>query len=111
MRLLEQHYDVPLFVRGHRSVTLTQRGAILLATVEQSLDLLRDVSRYKLTKHQANSVTLAATNSVASLWLMSQMRKFHKSNGRIRISVVSSDSDAECQSEAMDLMILRGDWV
>lgn len=33
VRLLEQHYDVPLFVRGHRSVSLTQQGAILLATV------------------------------------------------------------------------------
>ncbi|MFA3916620.1 LysR substrate-binding domain-containing protein [Ruegeria hyattellae] len=109
VRLLEQHYDVPLFVRGHRSVTLTQQGAILLTTVEQSLDLLRDVSRDMLAKHQANSVTLAATNSVASLWLMPQLRKFNKSNGRLRISLVSSDSDAECLSEAMDLTILRGD--
>ncbi len=109
VRLLEQHYDVPLFVRGHRSVSLTQQGAILLATVEQSLDLMRDVSRDMLAKHQANTVSIAATNSVASLWLMPQLRKFNKSNGRIRISLVSSDSDAECLSEAMDLTILRGD--
>lgn len=109
VRLLEQHYDVPLFVRGNRSVTLTQQGAILLATVEQSLDMMRDVSRDMLAKHRANTVTVAATNSVASLWLMPQLRKFNKSNGRIRISLVSSDSDAECLSEAMDLTILRGD--
>ena len=109
VRLLEQHYDVPLFVRGHRSISLTQQGAILLTTVEQSLDLMRDVSRDMLAKHQANSVTVAATNSVASLWLMPQLRRFNKSNGRIRISLVSSDSDAECLSESMDLTILRGD--
>lgn len=109
VRLLEQHYDVPLFVRGHRSVSLTQQGAILLATVERSLDLMRDVSRDMLAKHQANTVSVSATNSVASLWLMPQLRKFNKSNGRIRISLVSSDSDAECLSEAMDLTILRGD--
>ncbi|GAB5436564.1 LysR substrate-binding domain-containing protein [Falsiruegeria mediterranea] len=112
VRLLEQHYDVPLFVRGHRSVSLTQQGAILLATVERSLDLMREVSRDMLAKHQANTVSISATNSVASLWLMPQLRKFNKSNGRIRISLVSSDSDAECLSEAMDLTILRGegDW-
>ncbi|SDX96160.1 transcriptional regulator, LysR family [Ruegeria halocynthiae] len=112
VRLLEQHYDVPLFVRGHRSVSLTQQGAILLATVEKSLDLLRDVSRDMLAKHQANTVSISATNSVASLWLMPQLRKFNKSNGRIRISLMSSDSDAECMSDSMDLTILRGegDW-
>lgn len=109
VRLLEQHYDVPLFVRGHRSVSLTQQGAILLATVEKSLDLMRDVSRDMLAKHQANTVSISATNSVASLWLMPQLRKFNKSNGRIRISLVSSDSDAECLSDSMDLTILRGD--
>ncbi|WP_299669878.1 LysR substrate-binding domain-containing protein [uncultured Ruegeria sp.] len=109
VRLLEQHYDVPLFVRGHRSVSLTQQGAILLATVEESLDLMRDVSRDMLAKHQANTVSISATNSVASLWLMPQLRKFNKSNGRIRISLVSSDSDAECLSDSMDLTILRGD--
>ncbi|WP_226689128.1 MULTISPECIES: LysR substrate-binding domain-containing protein [Ruegeria] len=109
VRLLEQHYDVPLFVRGHRSVSLTQQGAILLATVEKSLDLMRDVSRDMLAKHQANTVSISATNSVASLWLMPQLRKFNKSNDRIRISLVSSDSDAECLSDSMDLTILRGD--
>ncbi len=111
VRLLEQHYDVPLFVRGHRSVSLTQQGAILLATVEQSLDLMREISRSMLAEHKPNSVKVAATNSVASLWLMPRLRKFNQSNGRIRISLVSSDSDSECLSDTMDLTILRGDGV
>lgn len=112
IRLLEQHYDVALFVRGHRSVALTQQGAVLLASVSESLDNLRDVSREMLAKHQANSVTVAATNSVASLWLMPRLRKFNRSNERIRITLVSSDMDAECLSDANDLIILRGegDW-
>lgn len=70
---------------------------------------MRDVSREMLAKHQANKVSISATNSVASLWLMPQLHKFNKSNGRIRISLVSSDSDAECLSDSMDLTILRGD--
>lgn len=109
IRLLEQHYDVPLFVRGHRSVSLTQQGAILLASVSDSLDNLRQISRDMLAKHQANSVAVAATNSVASLWLMPRLKKFNKSNGRIRITLMSSDVDAECLSDANDLAILRGD--
>ena len=32
-RLLELHYQVPLFVRGHKSVTLTPQGKKLLDAV------------------------------------------------------------------------------
>lgn len=70
IRLLERHYDVPLFVRGHRSVTLTAQGAVLLTSVNKSLTILRDASEEMLSQHRANTVTLAATNSVAALWLM-----------------------------------------
>ena len=44
VRLLEQHYNLPLFIRGHRSITLTTHGATLLGSVSQALDVLRDTS-------------------------------------------------------------------
>ncbi|MGR3621661.1 LysR substrate-binding domain-containing protein [Pseudophaeobacter sp.] len=109
VRLLEQHYDVPLFVRGNRSITLTQHGTTLLASVTQSIDILREASRDIFANHQANTINLAATNSVAALWLMPRLRKFNRSNARVKISLVASDSDAECLANEMDLSILRGD--
>lgn len=112
VRLLEQHYNVPLFVRGNRSITLTQQGGTLLTSVERSMDILREVSRDMFANHQANSINLAATNSVAALWLMPRLHKFNRSNARVKITLVSSDSDAECLANEMDLSILRGegDW-
>jgi len=109
VRLLEQHYNSPLFVRGHRSISLTTQGSVLLASVAQSLDILRDASEEMFASHQTNAVTLAATNSVASLWLMPRMRKFNRSNSRVKIMLVSSDSDAECLADSVDLSILRGE--
>ena len=37
VRLLEQHYNVALFVRGHRSITLTPQGAALLSSVSRAI--------------------------------------------------------------------------
>ncbi len=112
VRLLEQHYNVPLFVRGHRSITLTTQGAALLSSVNRSMNILRDASEAMFARYQANNVTLAATNSVASLWLMPRLRKFNRANSRVKIMLVSSDSDEECLGDGVDLTILRGegDW-
>lgn len=109
VRLLEQHYNLPLFVRRHRSISLTTQGAVLLASVEIALDRLRDTSAEMFASHQTNTVTLAATNSVAALWLMPRLRKFNKANSRVKIMLVASDDDQECLAETNDLSILRGD--
>lgn len=108
-RLLELHYEVPLFVRGHRSVTLTPQGQKLLDKVSPALQSLRDASRDMLSRHNRNSVTLAATNSVASLWLMPRLQKFTHGNKQLKIMLVASDDDRECLSDTIDLAILRGD--
>ena len=109
VRLLEQHYDIALFVRGHRSIALTIQGKRLLASVEQSLDILRSASRSMFSQRQKNAINLAATNSVSSLWLMPRLHKFNSANRRLKIMLVSSDSDEECLAESMDLTILRGE--
>ena len=109
VRLLELHYDLPLFVRGHRSISLTEHGRLLLARVETSMDNLRDVSQELFALNGSSTVRLAATNSVASLWLMPRLREFRAKNHRVSIMLVSSDSDRECLDDSNDLAILRGD--
>jgi len=109
VRLLEHHYDIPLFLRGHRSIRLTPQGKALLDKTRPALESLRTASREMLSEHQKNAVTLAATNSVASLWLMPRLRKFNSSNKHLKIMLVSSDNDEECLGGTMDLCILRGD--
>ncbi len=108
VRLLELHYDVPLFLRGHRSIRLTPQGRRLIAGIQPVLEDLRQVSRDMLSGQKSNSVTLAATNSVASLWLMPRLRKFNSANRHVKIMLVASDSDQECLADNIDLSILRG---
>ena len=109
IRLLEQHYDTPLFVRGPRSVELTATGRDLLIQVSRSLEILRDASDDVLSRSNTRSVNLAATNSVAALWLLPKLSQFNKSNSHVTIMLTASDNDQECLSQSMDLTILRGD--
>lgn len=109
IRLLEEHYRVQLFVRGQRSVALTPEGGQLVAQVSRSLDTLREVSLDLLSRSEPQIVTLAATNSVAALWLMPRLTSFHEANKTLRIGLTASDSDEECLAEQMELSILRGD--
>ena len=112
VRLLEQHFNLPLFARGHRSITLTDHGAELLRSVEKSLRILRDASQAMAEREGRDTVNLAATNSVAALWLLPRLTKFNATNQRTKIMLTSSDNDHECISDSMDLSILRGegDW-
>ena len=70
IRLLEQHYQCALFVRGHRSVRLTDMGRKLLSGITPALKTLVRVSEDMCAELEKSTVRLAATNSVSSLWLM-----------------------------------------
>ena len=109
VRLLELHYGVPFFLRGHRSISITPQGVLFLARVKPALQMLRDASQKTVADHHDRPVTLAATNSVAALWLMPRLHKFNRHNKHLKIMLVSSDNDEECLSDTVDLAILRGD--
>ena len=112
MKLLEQHYQCALFVRGHRSVRLTDMGLKLLNGITPALKTMVQVSEDMCGSLEKSTVRVAATNSVSSLWLMPRLRRFHDANCNITISLVSSDIDSECLADDVDLAILRGegDW-
>ena len=108
VRLLEQHFGKTFFKRGSRSIKLTQQGQQFLAKVTPALETLRDAAEELLDNPANKPVVLAATNSVASLWLTPRLHEFRKSNPHLRIMLVSSDNDQECLGESVDITILRG---
>jgi len=109
IRLLEAHYNLQLFDRNHRSVTLTKHGLDLLPAVTEAFDILRNKSEDLGVHHQIGTVTVAATNSVSSLWLSPRLAKFHALHKDILIMLTSSDRDEECLKPEVDYPILRGD--
>ena len=109
IRLLELHFDCLFFERGHRSVKLTDQGRKLLSGISPGLKALENASLSMMSETAASPVRLAATNSVASLWLMPRLSRLRSENEGVTISLLASDEDAECLSEEVDLAILRGE--
>lgn len=109
VRLLEQHFGLPFFARGHRSIELTPYGREFLARITPALETLRDAADDALKTSKKRPVILAATNSVASLWLTPRLHEFRQANKHLSIMLVASDNDQECLADTVDLAILRGD--
>lgn len=112
IRLLEEHLRQALFRRGHRSVALTQEGARYLVDVRRALDQVAAASRALRDAAARPQVDIAATNSVATLWLMPRLQAARRAHPDFEIRLISSDDDAECLRDGVDLAILRGqgDW-
>lgn len=109
VKLLEHHYKLNLFIRGHRSIQISPHGQQLFDEISPVLGQLRSISENRFKDAKAEAITLAATNSVAGLWLMPRLPLFNADNQELRIKLVSSDSDEECLAEDIHLSILRGD--
>ncbi|WP_022727757.1 LysR substrate-binding domain-containing protein [Fodinicurvata sediminis] len=109
IRLLEEHLGVSLFVRGHRSVQLTPNGKAYLKSVRKALDEIRlasaDLRKGQLRPH----ISIAATQSVSTLWLVPRLSHIRQDNPDIDIDLVSTDEDEECLQGNFDLVILRGE--
>lgn len=109
VRLLEKHFGLALFDRGHKSIEITPHGRELLARIRPALGGLREVNAEMRKSGKLRPVVLAATNSVASLWLTPRLQNFQAANPHLGIMLVASDDDAECLARNVDLSILRGD--
>ena len=109
VKLLEHHYGRSFFKRAERSVALTKHGHQFFKDIAPILDELRVISNRVQVENAVQTVTLAATHSVAGLWLMPRLARFNALNDDLKIKLLSSDNDEECLGEDVTLSILRGD--
>lgn len=109
IRLLEDTLGQKLFIRSHRAVHLTDEGRKYLQTVTLALDHLTNASREIRRAESELIVTVAATQSMATLWLLPRIKDFKEENPDLDIKLIASDSDEECLAETVDVSILRGD--
>lgn len=109
VKLLEDHFGLVFFDRRHRSIELSAQGRAFLHRITPALDGLREAAEDTLALSYKRPIVLAATNSVAALWLTPRLNSFRKANTHLKIMLVASDNDAECLADQVDLSILRGD--
>lgn len=80
IRRLEDHYGVPLFVRSHPKIALTEAGKALYERIERILDDVGDLEQLVQQFHGLNrgTIELAATASAGNHVLPSLIASFHQ---------------------------------
>lgn len=104
---LEERLRVPLFVRAHRSLILTQQGKSLYQTVVKSLgDIAATVAEIKSLSGKL--VTLASTAAFAALWLMPRLHDFRQQHPNIDLRLLASERNLGPIPDTTDLAIRYG---
>jgi len=108
IKSLEGFLNTALFVRGNRSLALSDAGSRFLPYVDQMFTLL-DQGLQQLKSHSSEStLTVTLLPSFASRWLVPRLGLFLKSNPEIDFRLAPSRNITNFQTEDIDLAIRYG---
>ena len=108
---LERHLDAQLLIRSSRSVELTPTGARYLESVQQALSTLAEASG-QVARKELRLIRLSVVPVLASNWLISRLRSFHRLHRDIDLEIQSSKAMANIKGGEADVAIRwgNGDW-
>ena len=76
VKLLEDYFQQPLFIRSHRKVRVTEAGADLLPIVSNALDRIEKGSARLVNNKDLQTLTINLTATFASQWLIPRLAGF-----------------------------------
>jgi len=91
IKALEQDLGCALFLRRHRGVELTEKGAFLLVALQRGFETISDTVGQLRARPDAVDVTIRATTAVSALWLTPKITAFWKAYPAITVSQIVSD--------------------
>jgi len=94
MKDLEEELGVELFLRGHRSITLTEEGSVLRRRAEEMVSLLQITEREinQVRNHLSGEVRIGAGESLAFHHLSKIAGRIHRDHPDVRFSITSGDT-------------------
>lgn len=109
IRILERALEIPLFVRKHNALELTQGGTDLFAAVSAGLDTISAGVGLLLPDTRPQTVTIAATDAMAAFWLKPLIDSFRATHPSVGFVILASDEDDALRNySGVDLAILCG---
>ncbi|WP_286240624.1 LysR substrate-binding domain-containing protein [Neptuniibacter halophilus] len=109
IRSLEEYLGEQLFIREHRSVSLTQQGRDYQHTVVAALTQLANATLDIRVVDRESTLTVAADQSIASLWLMPRLGEFRERYPEVKLRLVSSDLVDDCLNRNVDVALFFGE--
>jgi len=105
IKTLEDQIGHPLFVRGHRSLKLTEAGLALQPVVRDALaDVARAVASIR-ARHGARRVSVSTTVPFASLWLIPRLPKFRQTHPDVEVFVSADNALVQIDHGRIDIAV------
>lgn len=108
VRQLEDWLGVMLFVRGPRSVTLTEAGRRYFAEVRELLQELERASLALKDHGASDEVTVTAMPSFVTRWLMPRLGGFRAQHPAVEVRLLASVPPVDFAAERVDVAIRLG---
>ena len=107
IRLLEDFLQTELFVRKNSRIYLTPESTANLSRITQALDLIDEsiLSLKAVEEKKMRRLSVAASTSFASFWLMPRLRKFLDRAPDVDLCLHTFISRKEAESQDSDLRI------
>lgn len=102
---LEEHLGTPLLIRKHRAIALTAEGEELLQLASPWLDRLSDYSASLQRGGRLRPVTITASISVTSLWILPRLGAFQAAHPNIDVRISANTRVLNLKQERIDLAI------
>ena len=108
IRNLEDRLGVTLFVRSHRAVKLSPQGWEYQHTVSDVLKQLASATAELTAPARKTWLTIAADQSIASMWLVPRLPHFQQVCPNAKIRLVASDDKQDCLADDVQIAIIHG---
>ncbi len=102
---LEEHFGVPLFIRKHRAIALTDTGERLFNLASPWLERMVDFSDAVRLEGRVQPVTITAGIGVTSLWLLPLLGAFQSAHPQVDVRVATNNRLVDLRQEGIDLAI------
>jgi len=106
---LESHIGVALFQRQHRTIRLTPAGEALAQSVSDSFASVIKTVEAIQAQGGENRLTVAASPSMATNWLMPRIARFRQRCPDVEIRFFISEEYVDLAAEGIDVGIRYGD--
>ncbi|WP_246209877.1 LysR substrate-binding domain-containing protein [Pikeienuella piscinae] len=108
IRNLERALGTALFLRTHRKVRLSPEGRRFQHTIAAALRQIAVAAAELRARPARASLTVAADQSIAALWLLPRLPRFHARHGDIAVRLVASDEERDSLAAGVDIAIIHG---
>ena len=108
VQALEEWLGVELFVRGNRSLALTEAGVAYLPRVQAALDMLAQASEAVPGRKPTGRLAISVPPTFGMRWLLPRLQRFNERHPSIEVTVDTSHRRVEFARDAIDVAIRMG---